>query len=956
MLRFTPIENARQAESYYSKSDGGYYLQAHDLHQEWGGKGAEMLGLTGPPDYEQFKRLIHGLDPHTGEQLTALLTDDRVPGWDVTASVPKGVTSALERGDERVREVIWNCGRRVLSELEEMATTRVRKGGRQEDRLTGNILYYAKEDPETRPTKEDNMPDWDRHIHFVIMNETFDPIEQEWKALKFRPIMDLRKWFSTRFDMYLASGVADLGYETEIKYKEDDKGGRKYYTWDIKGIPESVIKKNSRRSEEVKDAEKEVLEELKAKIEKQNQEKGTNELVPETLSTVARDKLGATSREYKRKDLTLDDYREYWNGRITPEEGRQIAQTIERARKGLNPKPENNADPGMQYAIGHHFYRQSVYGYKPLLITAMERAMGRALPVDIVKAAERQGVLQGSIWRDGKELPGYATTEPVYAQEQRITGFAQAGRGKFAPLADGQPVDPKVLAGLSGDQRVMVGHVRQSQDQVVLVYGGAGTGKTHALKIAFDFALKVALQGIGRPLAMLAPSADASRDVLRRDGFSEANTVAKFLRDKPWQASIRDGVIGVDEASLLPIDDLEKLCDVAREQNARLVLIGDPNQHKAVARHGNMLTVLHQYGGLPVVELKEIQRQRGAYAEGVAAVRDQAWEKADGIFRKLGWVVEGRGHGKLIEEYAKALKERKQVKVDGEWQDVPKTIIVVDPTHKDGDRLGEALRELRKAEGLIEAEDKTFPRLVALSWSPPEKGDRERYTGDEIVQFFHNTGPFKAGQRVKASELLPKLDRVNPKHFQVYAEASLPLAKGDTIRITVGGRTKDGHEVDNGRIDTIAGFTEGGDPILANGWVLGKDFGHLKNGLVRTSVSVQSKTDDMVLAAMNRASLGAMGAEQAYVTASRGRERGMIFTDMPREELLRAMQKKDVRISATELMAPRAAKPKPGLREKAQTFIEQMRERYRRLRTWAVGGIKAATLQPERSLRHGYAH
>ena len=45
-------------------------------------------------------------------------------------------------------------------------------------------------------------------------------------------------------------------------------------------------------------------------------------------------------------------------------------------------------------------------------------------------------------------------------------------------------------------------------------------------------------------------------------------------------------------------------------------------------------------------------------------------------------------------------------------------------------------------------------------------------------------------------------------------------------------------------------------------------------------MAVQSKTDDIVLAAMNRASLGAMGAEQAYVTASRGRERGMIFTDM----------------------------------------------------------------------------
>ena len=137
-------------------------------------RGRRCSDCTGPPDYEQFKRLIHGLDPHTGEQFTAKLIEDRVPGWDVTASVPKGVTTALERGDRRIRDVIWEAGRKAMAELEEMATTRVRKGGRQEDRVTGNLVWYATEHPETRPTKEDGMPDWDRHIHFVVFNETFD--------------------------------------------------------------------------------------------------------------------------------------------------------------------------------------------------------------------------------------------------------------------------------------------------------------------------------------------------------------------------------------------------------------------------------------------------------------------------------------------------------------------------------------------------------------------------------------------------------------------------------------------------------------------------------------------------------------------------------------------------------------------------------------------------------------
>ena len=52
------------------------------------------------------------LIPHTGEQLTAKLIDDRIAAWDVTASVPKGVTIALERGDDRIHDAIWEAGRR----------------------------------------------------------------------------------------------------------------------------------------------------------------------------------------------------------------------------------------------------------------------------------------------------------------------------------------------------------------------------------------------------------------------------------------------------------------------------------------------------------------------------------------------------------------------------------------------------------------------------------------------------------------------------------------------------------------------------------------------------------------------------------------------------------------------------------------------------------------------------
>ncbi len=406
MLRFTPIANAVHAESYYAKSDGGYYLGSHELGCQWLGKSAGLLGLSGRPDYDQFKRLIHGLDPHSGEQLTAKLIKDRIPGWDVTASVPKGVTTALERGDARVQNVIRSAMTQAFDDLEQAATTRVRKGGRYEDRTTGNLVAYAVEHPETRPTKEDGRSDWDRHWHLVVFNLTRDGVEDQWKAVKFRPIMDLRKYFSHRFDMYLSHGLTDLGYEIETTFKTDGKAGRKYYSWDIKGIPQTVITKFSRRSLEVEKAEKEAIAAMKQR----------DADAPEELSPVARDKLGATSRLHK-QDETLEELREYWNGRITPKEAQAIAGTIERARQGKNAKPANTVDKAAAFAMEHWFYRKSVLQQKfkevtGMVITAMERCMGAALPGDLEREFQKQGVISDRetlpIWNPDKEVTSTA--------------------------------------------------------------------------------------------------------------------------------------------------------------------------------------------------------------------------------------------------------------------------------------------------------------------------------------------------------------------------------------------------------------------------------------------------------------------------------------------------------------------------------------------------------------------
>ncbi len=92
--------------------------------------------------------------------------------------------------------------------------------------------------------------------------------------------MDIRRFFDRSFDTILAAKLAGLGYEIETKWKPDGK----YHSWDIKGIPEPVIERNSRRSAEIEPRSRQSSTVSEARRRRAD--------APDQLSAVARDKLG----------------------------------------------------------------------------------------------------------------------------------------------------------------------------------------------------------------------------------------------------------------------------------------------------------------------------------------------------------------------------------------------------------------------------------------------------------------------------------------------------------------------------------------------------------------------------------------------------------------------------------------------------------------------------------------
>jgi ATP-dependent exoDNAse (exonuclease V) alpha subunit len=105
-----------------------------------------------------------------------------------------------------------------------------------------------------------------------------------------------------------------------------------------------------------------------------------------------------------------------------------------------------------------------------------------------------------------------------------------------------------------------------------------------------------------------------------------------------------------------------------------------------------------------------------------------------------------------------------------------------------------------------------------------------------------------------------------------------------------------------------------------NGWVIGKEFGHVAHGYVVTSHASQGKTVDKVLIGQSSLSLPASGREQFYVSVSRGREQALVFTD-DKEALVGAVGRGTEKLTAREVFR----RPTPVGRERLNRHLAFLR-------------------------------
>jgi conjugative relaxase-like TrwC/TraI family protein len=868
MLRIIQSQGAGHAKRYFSTAD--YYTEGQELTGRWRGEAARRLGLDGNIKQSDWDALCDNINPGTGQRLTARTRGDRTVGYDFNFHVPKSLSLlyAVTR-DERIVEAFRESVQATMEDMECEMLARVRKGGKNEDRLTGNLVWGEFIHFTARPV--DGVPDPHLHAHCFVQNVTYSEEEQAWKAGQFRELMRDAPYFEALFHSRLAHRLSDLGLPIE----------RTKHCWELSGVDKSLLKRFSRRTAEIEERAKELaVDNPDAKAE-----------------------LGAKTRSRKQKQLSMPELEAVWRTRMTPAEIQNLEILAVRLGGEAESSDPSAAGRAVEFAIDHQFERQSVVPQRSLITTALKRGYGQASPDQVFDAIRQSELISGS--RNGRTV---VTTRSVLDEETRMVGFARDGRGTCPPFVSGEISFQRDW--LNDQQKRAVETLLHSRDRVMVLRGLAGVGKTTLMQETVE-----AIEGAGKRVFAFAPSADASRGVLREAGFKDADTVARLLVDDKLQAQMRGQVLWIDEAGLLGTKTLADVFDLAARNDYRVLLTGDRAQHGSVER-GSALRLLEEEAGIVPAEVKEIKRQTGQYKEAVKALAEGRVGEAFARLDRLGWICEvsdAERYRLMAADYVASVEAGKRA-------------LVVSPTHIEGDRITGAIRSSLAAKDLLGQDEREVTSLVPAHLTEAERSDGVNYLPGDVLVYHQNARGRTRGDRVTVANPT-ELPFHDARRFQVYHTRKLALAAGDLIRVTRNGKTLDGkHRLNNGAVYQIRRFDAQGNLVLDNGWTVSKSFGHLTHGYVATSHASQGKNFARVIIGQSSLSLPASSREQAYVSVSRGKQRATIYTDNKRE-LLAAVSQADERVSATELMQSLSFRVADS---EQQRQLERAREEQRR--------------------------
>ena len=891
-----------------------YYDKNHQIEGIWIGQACEAFGVETGSNVrsEDFESLRDGLNAITGEQCTErmnttrkeLVMDEstgqlverevsnRRSFYDFTFSAPK-TFSVLSQvgGDERVKE--WH-DEAVLKTVAEME----RWTGRQDHRSADGIETTGKFAAAWFKHDANRALEPHLHDHVVIFNMTPGGDGKNY-AVESREFMDRCRYLTAVYRDELARQAIGAGAEIEFdRFAAPQIKGLSdladHFSTRTKHIEAHIDRIEQLTGSALTQAEKKTItfasrgfdEEKFARLWQSNHE-GRDWPEKDRLRNYTR--LVQSCSDGGLTEITTAEVLAAQRASLSPEQ----QQRLDAVRDSINGERKQALSPALPeavaHSIDHHFERKSVVKDFELWEGALQHACGRGVdPGELCEQFVRQQDGR-SLIQLGREVSTVAHLE----RERDLLAWVQEGKGKFDPANPAFQANEK----LNTEQRAVVLAVVSSRDRFTALVGDAGTGKTFSTSEI----VRAHVEG-GKDVFLCAPS-NGARDVLRENGallahggdgiapdpatakpFTQAESLQLLLKNRELQRGIgAGGLVVLDEAGLASVEDLHQFASLARERQWRVHLVGDPKQHTSVGA-GDAFRLLLTRSGIQQARLTDIQRQRETALGGEyrAAAKLLASGQTGEAFAKLdaaGRILEHKGDARFNAMANKYLA----LLADG------KTALCVNPTHRENDRLSEAIRERLKAAGTI-TDERELTALRSLNWTHAQKRAFASYqpgmvlyfaTGRDKGQSFTVTGSVRGHvAAVGADGQARRFGREDMKTLDVMETRKLRVGIGDTIMLRAGLRTPGGEQVNGERVQVL-GF----DPQNRIRYRDGENrlqtekTGVFAHGYASTSHKSQGSTKAVVLLGLDRDSVRTADKKLAYVAATRGVEDIHIFTE-----------------------------------------------------------------------------
>src|SRR6201996_1591335 len=852
--------------SEYSAASNSYFTQGGTLRGEWHGKLADALNLKGDVTAEAFDRLAEGQHPQTGEQLIKHRDTIKTQageelghraGWDLTFNAPKTVSlTALVGEDEGVREAHRHAVLVALDATQEYVQARL--GGNNPAETTGKWIAATFEHDTARPVN--GYPAPHLHTHVVVFNMTEDRFGQA-RSLQPYELFKIQSMSTAVYQNQLEYELRQLGYQIQ-------RG--KNHAPEIKGYSPEYLQAESQRSAEIRRA---------------MEEKGIG-------GGEAAGHLAHQVREQKLK-LTAEELRAV-HQRSAAEFGNQPQRVVQEAgerhvRALSAEKMLERSQAAVSFARERLSERSAVFDHFEVIRDALRHTQGRARLQDVEAELDRQRnaerFLQIHHIRPNAPAARYTTPELIQVERETIERV-RAGQGAARPIeaVTTATVMSRYGNSLNDDQRRLVYEALVTNNQIVAIQGGAGTGKTTALTAVRELAEEHGFQTQG-----LGPTSRAAKE-LRNAGIESETLQAYLTRGETAAKDSRPRLFFVDESSLTSGRQMRDFLQTLQRQD-RVLLIGDVRQHQSVEA-GRIFAEL-QDAGMQTIRLEKIVRQKDeGLRQAVEAMA--AGRIVDGVEllteQKRVHSIEHRGE--RLAEIARA------------YAASPEGTLVISPDNRSRKDLNAAIRAELRETGQLQPDVYEMRILVnRQDVTGEDRGVASSYHVGDSIRYQRGSEALGLAARTYATVIDTNSEQnlitvkraddgkeitYNPERLRgvaIYEPEMRAIAEGDRIQFTNPWKEKGISNRDVGTVTYIDGQgnirLQLDDSGRIEGWNLMSNQ-HIDYAYAMTSHSSQGATVDQVFIHVDTSdskSRALIDETLAYVATSRPRYDAQIFTD-----------------------------------------------------------------------------